>query len=106
MVNLFDPLPDASGAEVFTELLADRGIRIERIVSQGQVTPRDAPYDQPHDEWVLLLAGGARLWIEGEGECNLIPGDMVLIPAHIRHSVTWTSAEPPTVWLAVHLEER
>ncbi|HWJ71335.1 MAG TPA: cupin domain-containing protein [Sphingobium sp.] len=102
--NLLAPLPDARGAEVFTALLARPGVRIERIVSQGQVTPPDAPYDQPHDEWVLLLAGAARLWMDGTGEHDLAPGDALLIPAHVRHAVTWTQADPPTVWLAVHLD--
>lgn len=104
-MNLLSGLPDASAAEVFTTLLARPGIRIERIVSMGQTTPEDAPYDQPHDEWVLLLAGEARLWIEGAGEHGLTPGDALLIPAHVRHRVTWTSSAPPAVWLAVHLEE-
>lgn len=104
--NLLAPLPDARAAEVFTTLLDRPGVRIERIVSQGQATPADAPYDQPHDEWVLLLAGAARLWIDGAGERDLAPGDALLIPAHARHRVTWTQAEPPTVWLAVHLEGR
>ncbi|MET0238458.1 MAG: cupin domain-containing protein [Sphingobium sp.] len=103
-MNLLTDLPDASAEEVFTQLLTRPGVRIERIVSQGQVTPEDEPYDQPHDEWVLLLAGAARLWLEGEGERALTPGDALLIPAHVRHRVTWTSADPATVWLAVHLE--
>ncbi|MCE7797940.1 cupin domain-containing protein [Sphingobium sufflavum] len=102
--NILAPLPDASTAEVFTQLLARPGLRIERIVSAGQVTPEDAPYDQPDDEWVLLIAGSARLWIEGDGERALTPGDALLIPAHVRHRVTWTQADPPTVWLAVHIE--
>lgn len=104
MSNLLAPLPDARLAEIFTPLLERPGIRIERITSQGQVTPVNAPYDQDHDEWVLLLAGAARLWLEGTGERSLVPGDALLIPAHIRHRVTWTQAEPPTVWLAVHCE--
>lgn len=105
MVNLLSRLPDASDAEVFTTLLARPGLRIERIVSQGQVTPDDAPYDQAQDEWVLLLAGAARLWLEDRGDITLTPGDALLIPAHVRHRVTWTQADPPTVWLAVHIRE-
>jgi len=103
MTNLLDPLPVAE-EEVFTPLLDRPAARIERIVSRGQVTPPDAPYDQDHDEWVLLLAGAARLWTETDGERALAPGDALLIPTHVRHRVTWTQAEPPTVWLAVHLE--
>ena len=105
MTNLFDDLPEPGHDELFTELLRRPGIRIERIVSHGQVTPPDAPYDQPHDEWVLLLAGAARLWLDGEGERELRPGDALMIPAHCRHRVTWTDPDGPTVWLAVHLDE-
>lgn len=102
-MNLLAPLPHDSGAEIFTALLQRPGVRIERIVSRGQTTPDDAPYDQPQDEWVLLLDGAARLWLEDRGELTLTPGDALLIPAHVRHRVTFTQAEPPTVWLAVHL---
>jgi len=103
-LNILATLPDASGGEVFTELLARPGIRIERIVSQGETTPIDAPYLQSHDEWVLLLSGAARLWLEGQGEVTLAPGDALLISAQVAHRVTYTQAEPATVWLAVHLE--
>lgn len=102
MANLFDGLPQRTTDELFTELAARDGVLIERIVSTGQVTPLDRPYDQDHDEWVLLLRGGARLWIAGDGELDLRPGDHVLIPARRPHRVTWTAPDEPTVWLAVH----
>jgi cupin 2 domain-containing protein len=102
LINLFRDLPPRAAEEVFTELLAREGVRIERIVSTGQSTPADKPYDQDHDEWVLLLAGSAGLWIEGEGERDLRPGDHVLIAAHRRHHVTRTAKGEPTIWLAVH----
>lgn len=102
MINLLTELPDASSGEVFTEILARPGLTIERIVSLGQSTPADAPYRQDHDEWVLLLSGAAKLWIEGEGDLTLKPGDHLLIPAQRRHCVTWTSQQEPTVWLAAH----
>jgi cupin 2 domain-containing protein len=102
MANMFDDLPNASDTERFDELLSRPGVRIERIVSTGQTTPADRPYDQPHDEWVLLLAGAARLWIDGEGERDLRPGDHLLIPAHRVHRVTWAATDAPTVWLAIH----
>ncbi|MFL5251288.1 MAG: cupin domain-containing protein [Rhodopila sp.] len=102
MTNLLDDLPVQMTEEVFTELLSRPGIRIERIVSHGQSTPVDAPYDQDHDEWVLLLRGSASLWIDGDGERDLRPGDHVLIPAHRIHRVTRTADDEPTVWLAIH----
>jgi len=66
------------------------------------VTPEDVPFNQPHDEWVLLLLGSAGLWIDGDGDYDLRPGDHVLIPARRRHRVTRTAAKEPTVWLAIH----
>lgn len=102
MINLFDDLPRQADEEFFTELLSRKGVRIVRIVSTGQSTPADKPYNQEHDEWVLLVSGLAGIWIEGEGERDLRSGDCVLIPAHRPHRVTWTAKGEPTVWLAVH----
>lgn len=101
--NLLSDIPAAGPDEDFAILLARPGVRIERIVSHGHVTPADQPYDQAEDEWVMLVAGAARLWLEGEGEVALVPGDHLLIPAHCRHRVTWTAPDRPTIWLAVHL---
>jgi len=93
------PLPD----EV-VNLLVERGnLRIERIVSTGQATSEGQWYDQDTDEWVLLVEGAAGLRIDGESEDRrLNDGDWIFLPAHCRHRVTWTRAEPPTIWLAVH----
>ena len=102
MLNLFDDLPARADDEIVIELLLRKGVRIERIVSTGQSTPTDKPYNQDHDEWVLLLTGSAGLWIEGQGERDLRPGDHVLIPAHRPHRVTWTASGRSTVWLGVH----
>jgi len=78
-------------------------VRIVRIVSTGQASPPGFWYDQSDDEFVVLLSGAARLRFEnGDLSLDLKPGDWVEIPAHTRHRVEWTQAEPPTVWLAVH----
>ena len=93
------PLPD----EVVDLLVEHPGLRIERIVSTGQATPEGQWYDQDSDELVLVVDGAARFRIEGEREeRELSEGDWILLPAHCRHRVTWTRAEPPTVWLAIH----
>jgi cupin 2 domain-containing protein len=86
------------------ELLAHSGaVRIERIVSTGQASPPGFWYDQERPEFVVLLAGRARLRLEGERAARrLAPGDWIDIPAHARHRVEWTDPATPTVWLAVH----
>ncbi|MCM8729648.1 cupin domain-containing protein [Hephaestia sp. GCM10023244] len=101
--NLFAPLPSASAGEVFTDLLSRPGVRLERIVSQGQATPVDAPMVQETDEWVLLLGGTARLRLGDAPELSLGAGDHVFIAAGTPHWVTHTSSAPPAIWLALHL---
>lgn len=103
MINLFNDLPDAASAEVFTALLSRPGCRIERIVSQGQSTPVHEPYRQAHDEWVVLLKGAARVALAGR-EVALQPGDTLLIPAHTEHWVTFTDPAIASVWLAIHFD--
>ncbi len=99
-------LVDAAGsahAEQTSLLLARPGCRIERIVSSGQASPDGFWYDQPDDEWVLVVAGNARLAIENGDEIALAPGDYAFLPARCRHRVSWTDPTRPTVWLAIHL---
>lgn len=100
--NLLADLPTAAADEDVATILARPGCRIERIVSHGHVTPPERPYCQPHDEWVLVLAGAARLDVEGV-EHALGPGDHLLVRAGARHRVTFTDPSRPTIWLAVHL---
>jgi len=101
---LLDLRSAAPDREVVEALLERPGVRIERIVSTGQASPAAAWYDQPGDEWVALLAGRAALRFTDGALLNLAPGDWVLIPARVRHRVEATSADPPCVWLAVHLD--
>ena len=91
-------------AEEQIDLLVEKaGVRIARIVSTGQASPPGFWDDQPDDEFVVLLTGAARLRFEdGDVTLDMKPGDWVEIPAHVRHRVESTQAEPPTVWLAVH----
>lgn len=100
--NLFE-IPDISREkEVSEALLPDKGIRIERIVSKGHVSPPGFWYDQDRDEWVALLQGLARLeWQDGR-VVDMEPGDWIFIPAHEKHRVDWTSDEEECIWLAVH----
>ena len=105
MTNLFAGIVPQAAEEQVSVLLSRPGLRIERIVSTGQASPEGFWYDQPQDEWVVLLAGAAGLLIEGEAERHLHPGDTVFLPARRRHRVTGTDPDRPTVWLAVHFGE-
>jgi cupin 2 domain-containing protein len=101
-VNLFLPLPDASAAERVDRLLTRPGLRIERIVSQGQASPPEFWYDQAEAEWVLVLSGAARLRFADETEARLlVAGDWLDIAPHRRHRVDWTDPAVPTAWLAI-----
>lgn len=101
--NLLAGLPPRQAEERIERLIDGPDVRIERIVSTGQASAPGFWYDQPDDEFVLLLSGAARLRFETDDlSLDLKPGDWVEIPAHARHRVESTLAEPPTVWLAVH----
>jgi len=100
---LADIVPNPA-REIFTTLLAEPGVSIERIVSAGQASPPGFWYEQAYGEWVLLLAGAAALEFEGEAQPRRLgPGDYVWIPPRRRHRVAWTEAGRATVWLAVHI---
>ena len=102
MSNLFDDVPRTLPAEKIDVLLETPGMRLERIVSTGHVTPPGQWYDQDRDEWVVVLRGRARVRIEGEAEDRrLSVGDHLLLRAHVRHRVEWTDPAEPTIWLAL-----
>ncbi len=93
------------GDEQSATLLRARGLRLERIVSHGAASPEGFWYDQPEAEWVAVLAGRARLSLEGAaGEISLEPGDAILLPSRCRHRVSWTDPEQPTIWLCLFVD--
>ena len=97
-MNIFElpqlPLPE----ELATVLAEGNGVRIERIVSTGQVSDW---YDQAETEFVALLEGNAVVEFEGGKTITMSKGDTLLIKQHERHRVSYTSNEPPCVWLCV-----
>jgi cupin 2 domain-containing protein len=103
--NLFEPVGSLD-AELVERLLVRDQVRIERIVSRGHSTPAGRWYDQPEDEWVVVLRGSATLRIEDGQPCQMVPGDWVFLPAHRRHRVEATADDVDTIWLAVFVAGR
>ncbi len=103
LASLFADIPRNLPEELCQTLLENPSVRIERIVSQGHSSPAEGWYDQEQTEWVLLLQGQARLSFAEADPVDLNPGDYLLIPAHCRHRVDWTSSDPACIWLAIHI---
>lgn len=102
-----DGIPARLDEELVQVLAHGESTRVERIVSRGQSSPTGFWYDQEEDEWVIVLAGAAKLCFEGcEERVKLTPGDYIHIPAHTRHRVDWTDPHVDTVWLAVFYQPK
>lgn len=99
MENLFCSKDASLEHEVFFDLLRQKNVRIEKILSMGQTSTEW--YDQDEDEWVCVLEGEAELTYEDGSHQRLGTGDHVLLPAHKRHKVSYTSK--PCVWLCVFI---
>ena len=123
MENFFRPKTRKNGdpsvvPEIIDTLLETREgklLKVERIQSWGQATPEGEWYDQPRDEFVLLLRGEAKLLLllppnptpppsGGEqGEIlSMREGDYLVIQAHRKHRVIYTSDD--CFWLALHYD--
>jgi len=97
-MNLFD-LPELPLTEEQTTILAESSrVRIERIISTGQTS---GWYDQAETEFVALLEGSSVIDFENGRSVAMSKGDTIVIEPHERHRVSFTSNEPPCVWLCV-----
>jgi len=102
--NILADIPAQLPNELFSSLLLNEQVHIERIVSRGHCSDKYQWYDQAYDEWVILLQGAATLEFFGQtAHKKLQAGDYLLIPAHCKHRVDWTHPEMDSLWLAVHL---
>ena len=102
MPNIYELSQEVSQLEKIEQIVSGKNIQIERIVSTGQTTPSGQWYNQELDEWVILLQGEAELCYADYTKIKLKAGDYLLIPAHTKHRVEYTSIEPVCIWLAVH----
>ena len=100
--NIFEQIPADLSEEFFQDLLTDKNVRIERIVSKGHSSPEQGWYDQDENEWVIVIEGAAKILFELDNRVvELKAGSFLNIPAHQKHQVLWTDPNQQTVWLAV-----
>ena len=94
--RLEDPDAAPPAGERVERVAAFRNVVVEQILSGELHAPAD--YAQDHDEWVVVLAGGATLELDGE-TMELSAGDWLFLRAGLPHRLVRT--QPGTSWLAV-----
>ncbi|WP_198306021.1 cupin [Arcobacter vandammei] len=98
--NIFEKIEVNKKDEQFFEIFKNDKIKIEKIVSNGQKSPKDFWYKQEQNEYILLLSGFAILEFE-DFEVELKKGDCLNIESLQKHRVKFTSLDEPTIWFAV-----
>ncbi|MDP8227170.1 MAG: cupin domain-containing protein [Candidatus Celaenobacter polaris] len=105
--NLFEKIPANLEEEYFEKLLKNEHFSLERIISEGQITPIGTWLCEDTNEWVILLSGSAKIQFKLSGSTlSLHPGDHFTIPAGTYHRVEWTDPNAKTVWLAMHFDSK
>ena len=99
--NIFAEIPGELDNELMQVLQQSDNIKIQRIVSKGQVSPETGWYDQQQNEWVIVIKGEAVITFE-QTEVAMQAGSYINIPAHTKHKVSWTHPDLETVWLVVY----
>lgn len=102
MLNILSDFTADDFSEQEQELLAFSKGRVVRIVSFGNTSPQGFWYEQTEDEWVVVLSGVGEIeWADG-AKLRLEQSDNVFIPANKKHRVSYTSSNPPCIWLAIY----
>ncbi len=100
-MNLFNIDKVLNKKELIEILAESKNIRIERIISSGQTSPAGFWYDQDENEFVVLIQGEAVISYEDKTKTRLKTGDTIIIPAHKKHRVAFTSKIPKCIWLCI-----
>ena len=101
MANIFSNIPSELPNEIFENIIRTEKLRVERIVSKGQISPDTGWYNQRENEWLIVLSGyGVIEYING-AKVTLKQGDYLNINSHNKHRVIETSPDEATVWLAI-----
>ena len=98
--NIFEQIIVDKNEEKFFEIFKNETIKVEKIVSNGQISPENFWYEQEKSEFVLVLEGFAILEFE-DRVVELKKGDCLNIEAMEKHRVKFTCLDESTVWFAV-----
>ena len=99
--NFIDYIPNDSTNEIFQTIVKNDNIKIERIISYGQTTPKDFWYNQDEDEFVYIVQGDAKIKYNNGTIHTLNTNDSLYIKAHQKHQVVYT--DNPTIWLTIFI---
>ena len=99
-MNIFEieKLPDIKEDEIVDILKENENVRIERIISTGQVSDWMI---QERKEYVVLLQGNAIIEFTDK-KVEMKAGDTLFIEKMERHRVTYTSENPCCIWFCIH----
>lgn len=100
-MNIFKIEKNPEVEEIVDILEENKNIRMERILSSGQVTDWII---QDEKEFVILLQGRATIEFENE-IVNLSKGDTLMIDKYKIHRVSYTSEDPICIWLCVFFDK-
>lgn len=106
MPNIFTSFKKGENefSEIEENLFFMKEARLARIKSFGQVSKEGFWYEQKEDEWGMVLAGEGEIeWVDGRKKL-LHAGDYIFLPALQKHRVSYTSKQPPCIWLAIYGE--
>ncbi len=104
MNNIFANIKIDEKNEDFLNILKHDSIRIERIVSNGQVSEEGFWYEQVENEFIIILEGSMVLEFENK-EVLLNTGDYYNIKINEKHRVKYTSISETTICLAVFYKD-
>ena len=99
-MNIFEieKLPEIGEEEIVDILKENEDVKIERIISTGQVSDWMV---QEKREYVLLIQGKADIEFNDK-TVEMKSGDTIFIEKRERHRVAYTSENPCCIWFCVH----
>ena len=99
-MNIFEieELPDIKENEIINILKENENVKIERIISTGQISDWMV---QERKEYIILIQGIAIIEFNDK-KVEMKAGDTLFIERMEKHRVAYTSQNPYCIWFCVH----